>query len=234
MDGMDKQESGTLDAKKTRTPPYISYKTFLNLLGEMKEHGLPPQIDRSVMKKYSGGLQGQILLALRSLDLIDGANKPNAQFQQLVDAHGTDDFQHTMIPVLKRSYPYFFMIDLTTATPSMFDKAFKDSVDVKEDVFRKCRTFFLHAAKDIGIPLGSRIASATFARTKSTTTRKPKPPSGGDGDSGQHKPPADPKSDTSIMSQLLTKFPNFDPSWSDELKAKWFEGFEKFMSSAKT
>src|ERR1700738_856983 len=31
---------------------------------------------------------------------------------------------------------------------------------------------------------------------------------------------------TEFMSQLLAKFPPFDPTWTDDLKAKWFEGFQ--------
>jgi hypothetical protein len=27
----------------------------------------------------------------------------------------------------------------------------------------------------------------------------------------------------------LQKFPDFDPSWSDELKAKWFDSFEELQ-----
>ena len=32
---------------------------------------------------------------------------------------------------------------------------------------------------------------------------------------------------TSWHSALLAKFPAFDPSWPDNVKAKWFETFEK-------
>ncbi|HEY3350742.1 MAG TPA: hypothetical protein VGM13_13280 [Thermoanaerobaculia bacterium] len=32
------------------------------------------------------------------------------------------------------------------------------------------------------------------------------------------------------MELLLRKFPDFDPSWSDELKKGWFEAFEKLMA----
>jgi hypothetical protein len=38
---------------------------------------------------------------------------------------------------------------------------------------------------------------------------------------------------TEFMSQLLAKFPPFDPTWTDDLKAKWFEGFQQFMTHAK-
>ena len=28
---------------------------------------------------------------------------------------------------------------------------------------------------------------------------------------------------------LLSKFPTFDPNWPDEVKLKWFDGFERLM-----
>lgn len=37
-----------------------------------------------------------------------------------------------------------------------------------------------------------------------------------------------------IMTALLAKFPEFDPKWPDEIKAKWFEVFEQFMKGATT
>jgi len=32
-----------------------------------------------------------------------------------------------------------------------------------------------------------------------------------------------------MASQLLEKFPTFDPTWPDEIKAKWFEGYERLL-----
>lgn len=29
--------------------------------------------------------------------------------------------------------------------------------------------------------------------------------------------------------QLLTKFPQFDPAWSDDVKLKWFDAFDRLM-----
>jgi hypothetical protein len=31
---------------------------------------------------------------------------------------------------------------------------------------------------------------------------------------------------------LLAKFPQFDPAWPDELKAKWFDGYERLLKTA--
>jgi hypothetical protein len=34
---------------------------------------------------------------------------------------------------------------------------------------------------------------------------------------------------SSWNSLLLSKFPNFDPSWSDDLKLKWFAAFDELL-----
>ena len=36
------------------------------------------------------------------------------------------------------------------------------------------------------------------------------------------------------MGKLLDKFPELDPSWPDDIKAKWFASFEQFMKAAKS
>jgi len=34
---------------------------------------------------------------------------------------------------------------------------------------------------------------------------------------------------TSWNEMLLTKFPSFDPTWSDEVKLKWFAAFDELL-----
>jgi hypothetical protein len=50
------------------------------------------------------------------------------------------------------------------------------------------------------------------------------------------QPPVAPPAAThpkSFQEMLLAKFPDFDPTWNDETKTKWFSNFETFMASAK-
>ncbi|HEY9234918.1 MULTISPECIES: hypothetical protein [Phenylobacterium] len=195
---------------KGRTPPYIAYKTFLNLLSELKAHGLPPQIDRSVLTRFAGGLQGQILLALRSLDLIDDAKRPTPKLAALVDTYDTPTFKSELRPIVEATYPAVLRLDLLTATPSMFADAFKVGTDAKEDVLRKCRTFFLHAARDVGIPLGPRIEKAKFPRPRNGgAPRRSKAPAAEPqkvtdvGGVGGGTPPPNPMSDKALEYKLV-------------------------------
>ena len=167
-DTLDQAQGG--DGHASRTPPYISFATLLTFLKALKTDGVPPQIDKSVLSKLSGGVQGQMKLALRSLGLMEG-DKPTDQMQALVDAYETPGFEAALRDRLKATYPYVFSLDLMTATPTMLADAFKVT-GAKEDVLRKCRTFFLHAAKAADVPLGTRIATGSVPRTSSPGTRK--------------------------------------------------------------
>ncbi len=151
------QSAGTV-----RVPPYISFQTFLTFLSELKTNGLPPQIDGSVLKRFAFGIQNQLKIAVRSLGLLDGA-KPTPTLISLVEAYETPQFEPLLLELLKANYPYVFSLDLMTATPTMFADAFKVT-GAKEDVARKCRTFFLFAAKRAGVPLGQRIQSGGVPR----------------------------------------------------------------------
>lgn len=160
--------------ERGRTPPYVSFKSFTTLLEDFKSSGVPPRIDRSVLKRFSGGLGSQLLVALRSLGLMDDAGNPSDDLQILVDHYGTDDFPPTLRHVLGAAYPFLRTVDLTTATPSMFAEAFQNATNAKEDVLRKCRTFYLHAAKVAGIEIGKRLEAGTYTRTGSGNGRRRK------------------------------------------------------------
>ena len=169
-------ETRTADASGStaRIPPYISFQTLLTFFAELKANGLPPQIDGSVLRKFSGGVQSQLKMAIRALGLVDGA-KPTTALEVIVDAYETPHFEGLLLEILKSTYPYVFDLDLMTATPTMFADAFKVT-GAKEDVSRKCRTFFLHAAKRAGVPLGQRILTGTTTRAAPAAglRRKPK------------------------------------------------------------
>lgn len=166
-------EIGGVDAPAgMRIPPYISFQTFLTFLSELKTNGLPPQVDNSVLRRFSGGVQNQLKMAVKSLGLLDGA-KPTPQLAALVESYETPAFEPLLLSLLKGNYPYVFALDLMTATPTMFADAFKVT-GAKEDVSRKCRTFFLHAAKRAGVPLGQRILTGSVPRSPANGAQKRK------------------------------------------------------------
>jgi hypothetical protein len=217
-----------LDAQAlSRTPPYISFATLLTFLKALKTDGLPPQIDKSVLSKLSGGVQGQMKLALRSLGLIEG-DKPTDHLQALVNAYETPEFEAALLGRLKATYPYVFALDLMTATPTMLADAFKVT-GAKEDVLRKCRTFFLHAAKRAGVPLGTRIATGSVprspsnggARKKAKAVKTPPEAQGVDAGAQQQKPKTDLGKEHPLVEGLLMTLPAPGKPWALEARVSW-------------
>ena len=151
-------------ASVVRTPPYVSFRTLETLIEDLKANGLPPQMDRSVLRRFSGGVGTQLLMGMKSLGLVTDDNKPTDQLDLWVSSHGSEDFKTAVRISLEGAYPFLSKLDLKTATPSMFAQAFKDGTNAKEDVLRKCRTFYLHAAQFAGIEIGPRIANGRVPR----------------------------------------------------------------------
>jgi hypothetical protein len=220
-----------------RTPPYISFQTFLTLLDELRTNGIPGQVDRSILRRFSGATGTQLLSALRALGVVDSDDRPLPALVSMVEA---DDGQFAALlrNLLRSAYPYVFKLDLMTATPAMFADAFRENTTAKEDVLRKCRTFFIHAAKKAEIPLGPRLQTGSGPRASSGgAKRKPKAArvrddSAAKGGAAQGGNNNDTPAPNALMAALLEKFPAFDPNWPDDIKAKWFEGFDRFMNGA--
>lgn len=184
----DEQQGGA--GGKFPTPPYIAYKTLQTLLGDLKANGLPPQIDRSVLTRFSGGVQGQLMIALRVLGLVDDKSAPTAKLVSLVEAYETERYGVVLRHLVEETYPYVLSIDLSTATPSMFTKAFSEATGAGEESLRKCRAFFLAAARDAGINIGARIEKAKYPRARNGAPKRSKKPD--PSSSGGNSPPPPP------------------------------------------
>lgn len=187
MEQYDEPDTGDLQGAGSgathRVPPYVAYSTLLTLFKELKDNGLPPQLDKSVLKRFAFGIQGQLKMALRSLGMLDG-DKPTPLLKKAVDSYETAEFGPLLLSVLKEVYPYVFALDLATATPTMLADAFKGPGGVKgEDSLRKCRSFFMNAAKEAGVEFGPRLATATATTPRSSAAPRRKP---------RVKPPVDP------------------------------------------
>jgi hypothetical protein len=219
-------DEGTTPEAGTKVPPYIPFQTLLTFIKQLKADGLPPQIDKSVLSKFSGGTQGQLKVALRSMGLMD-ENKPTPDLEALVEALETPEFPGLLLNLLHRTYPYVFALDLMTATPTMFADAFKVT-GAKEDVSRKCRTFFLHAAKAAGVPLGNRILTGSVPRAPSNgPRRKAKPKKEPDvttaEDRGETKLKDEKKSgkDHPLVDGLLMTLPDPGKKWDVDARISW-------------
>ncbi len=220
------------DRIKKRSPPYVSYRSFLTLLEEL-QRGLPARIDRSYWgDKFSGSTGTQLMSALRFLNLIDAVGVPTSQLKELVQARGS-----TRSEMLKKVSQTSFTF-LTTnsfesekATYAQLEEVFYEGYQVDRDVARKCIKFFTEIASDAGIPL------SPFITKKSKNSRQPqiaeKVPKRIAVRTNQNMPipiGADLTPHPSSWKELLlTKFPSFDPTWPTDVQIKWFEAFDELL-----
>lgn len=152
-----------------RTPPYISFQTFLTLIEDLKTNGLPPRIDRSVLKRFSGGVGGQLQVALKSLGLSDETNVPTDRLARMVETFGTEAFKSVLRESLAYGYPFLANFDLKNGTPSMFVEAFRKATSAREDVLQKCRRFYIYAAQFCGVEIGPRLTAGAASQSARTT-----------------------------------------------------------------
>jgi hypothetical protein len=222
----------TAEKGRKHLPPYVSYRTFHNFIERLQQR-MPSRIDRSYWGELLSGSTGiQLMAALRFLGLIDANGKPTERLKPLVSARGeprTKLLQEITYDafdfVLKSS------LDLESATYSQLEEVFHNTFQLTDDVSRKCVKFFIAMASDAGMPLSPFITRRTRSSHASAGTRIVVKKAAGRTNRNVIVPQGkDELPDyLSWNSKLLDKFPNFDPSWSEELKQKWFTAFDELL-----
>jgi hypothetical protein len=220
------------DRNKKRSPPYVSYRSFLTLLEEL-QRGIPARLDRSYWgDKFSGSTGTQLMSALRFLNLVDSNGVPTSQLKELVGARGA-----IKAGILKKTCQESFSFLLSNtfepdkATYAQLEEVFKEVYQVDRDVARKCIKFFTEIAGEAGITL------STFITKKSRTSRSVQIP-----DKLPKRTGIRTNQNVVVPQQieviphsmswkelLLTKFPNFDPTWPNDVQLKWFEAFDELL-----
>ncbi len=152
-------------ARSVKTPPYTSYRTFKTFIHDLREHGVPSRVDRSVLTRFSGVVGTQLMHALRFLGLIEDHGRPTQRLKELVDADGGGHWPEKLLELLRQEYAPMFAIDLETATPSHFNEAFRKAYPAADAVVQKCVTFFLYAANDAGVKISARVLKGRKPRS---------------------------------------------------------------------
>jgi hypothetical protein len=211
---------------KQMIPPYAPYRSFRNYIDSLRQ-GIPSQIDRSVMRNMSGALQSQLSSTLRYLGLVSENGQPTDRLSRIVHSEGNERTT-ALRDIAKAAYPFLFQgFDLKTATPKMLSDKFA-SMNASGGTIGKCVAFFISMAKDAEIPLAPHLivmrGNHTGRPRRFKTAEAPPSANGTD-------PALTPAEMSSVpwAQMLLSKFPSFDPSWPDEVKAKWFDGFHRLM-----
>jgi hypothetical protein len=157
------------DEPNKQSAPYLPFKTFLSALDALN-HGAPPIIDRSIWRTQPGGVQGQIMGALRFFNLIDESNRPSENLRRLLDKK--EHREKAIRALLEWSYADLIKGDLTKMTSKMLEDGI-EQYGVSGETKKKAVTFFLQAAKfgDLAI---SPYLQAQIRATPGTRRRRRK------------------------------------------------------------
>ncbi len=220
------------DKGRKHLPPYVAYRTFRNFIDGLQQQ-MPSRIDRSYWGDILSGSNGtQLMTALRFLSLIDANGKPTARLKPLVSAKG-DQRTPLLREITSEAFGFVLQssLDLESATYAQLAEVFHNTFQLTDDVCRKCIKFFIALANDSGMVLSpfitKRTRSAHVSSGIKTTIRRP--------GIRTNRNVIIPQSLEKVPYQspwhelLLTKFPNFDPTWNDETKLKWFAAFDELL-----
>ncbi len=220
--------------EKTRKhlPPYVSYRTFYHFMERLEQH-IPSRIDRSYWGDLLSGSTGiQLMSALRFLKLIDANGKPTEKLKPIVAAKG-EPRKQLLSKITNESYDFVCggSLDLGNATYAELKEVFHDNFRLTDDVSRKCVKFFIALAKDSGITLSPFITKGTRSTHTTSIGKTVSKKTGIRTNRNAIVPQEEDEipNTNSYLHLLLSKFPNFDPSWSDEIKLKWFADFDELL-----
>lgn len=213
-------------------PPYVSYRTFRNFIDGL-QLGIPSRIDRSYWgERHSGSTGTQLMTALRFLGLIDSNGVPMTRLRQLVNTMGTQRAE-ILKQIAYTAYSFLSArsLDPQVATYAQLEEAFYSTYQVTGDVTRKCIKFFVSLESDAGVLLSPFIMKRSKTIRVSAGRKKATEKTG----SRTNQNSSIPLIADSIPPQVawwemvLAKFPTFDPTWSEDVKLKWFEAFDTLL-----
>ncbi|WP_157835501.1 MULTISPECIES: DUF5343 domain-containing protein [Xanthomonas] len=156
-------------------PPYTSYRSFLSLMSDLRDHDmLPAAIDRSFLSKRSGSEQSALIATLKWFKLVDEVGIPTTLLDKYIaaDAETAKSMFKNMVV---ESYGAITdgTFNLRSATTSQLAEQFRQ-YEISGSTLAKSVTFFLAAAKDAGVVV-SPFAKAPPITGNAASKRKAKP-----------------------------------------------------------
>jgi hypothetical protein len=221
-----------IEKGRKHLPPYVSYRTFHNFMQQLQQR-MPSRIDRSYWGDILSGSNGtQLMAALRFLNLVDANGKPMERLKPFASARGEQRAQ-LLQEIAQDAFDFVFKssLDLESATYSQLEEVFHNTFQLTDDVSRKCVKFFIAMAADAGMALSPFITKRTRSSHTAAGTKAVSKKAGNRTNRNAVVPQATDEipNFSSWNGLLLSKFPNFDPSWSDDLKLKWFAAFDELL-----
>jgi hypothetical protein len=206
----------TTDEKKW-TPPYIAFRTLMNLIQRLRDEGLPPQLDRSFLTGSEGG-KTQLLNALRAFELIGSNGEVLPKLEALVKAEPSER-KRLIRGIFEERYPEPIRLGGINATQMQLEDAFR-TYGVTGDTLRKAVAFFLKGAEYTGIPVSQHFRTPQVRRPGGTTRTRRQPPPG---QQNNDTPPTQHTTSRMMtvsvptaLAGVLMKLPPNGPPWTEE------------------
>jgi hypothetical protein len=222
---------------KKRLPPYISYRTFQHFIEMLEQESvLPSRIDRSYWgDKFSGSVGTQLIGALHFLGLIGNDSAPTLHLKELVQRRGSQR-NEVLKQITVDSYVFVLGKDFDgqKATHQQMEELLHKNFQLTDDVARKCIKFFVSLATEADVKVSPFILKNHRNSPNSTIIKKPSRKITARTKIDYIEPTMFeeiPKTSPSgeLMGNLLKKFPELDPAWTDEVKLKWFDAFFEML-----
>lgn len=176
------------------------------------------------MASKSGSTQALLLSAIRYFGLVSENGLPTPDLEALVQSNGKQR-QEVWQKILVRAYPNLFKLDLQRATTQQLTEALAREGLSNQETIRKALNFFSIAAKDAGLTLSPHIKPYagrrhTIRRARAAVEEQ---------QDGIILPTPDPndRNGSTDLEILLSKFPDFDLSWTNDQMKKWLEGIKQ-------
>jgi hypothetical protein len=207
----------------------------MSSLDSLKKNGIPStgKIDKTLFDSYAGSVRTQLLGAYRFFGLTDNNNLVEPLLPELVNSD-TEARKRLLKGLIEQKYARILALDLGTISQGQLDEAFR-TFNINGSTLVRAERFFVKACVELGIPISKRISEKSAGKSTANPARSTKGRSKSGGakrDNKAENMSAKPVPRTPTWEdKLLNKFPVFDPKWPDDLKAKWFEGFERFMGA---
>jgi hypothetical protein len=140
---------------------YVPWGTFKNAV-ESLVSGIPNRVDRSVFSGLSGGVQYQLLAALKFLGFADADERPTETLRRLAVAD-EEVRKERLREAFRSKYAPVFELELTNATPAELEEVFTEAYGISGTTRVKAIRFFLAGADYLGIPVSTLLSKARKA-----------------------------------------------------------------------
>jgi uncharacterized protein DUF5343 len=207
-------------------PPYLPFSALESFIAEMKEHGLPQVIDRSLLQGRSGSIQAWLLSSLRFFRFIDESGEPTRLFHRIVESTDGETVQAEWKGLVHQGYPEFFEdgFDFARATADQIAGVFRGR-GAKGTTVDKCMKFLQGMCERAGIEVSPHLGRARRSGVtnghggrkrrprKAPVAKTPTPPETSD---------VTPALNNNLLKGLIEKLPAAGAVWPEQKREDWF------------